>query len=682
MLRSVSRKLVLVCCLALVPAVISVGGSHLSNSENSELIETLRKENKATTLTANLNTAVKQLLEVVRLSQNAVTPELEAAFSQAAQDMRGSIAELNGVRTELTAGQASEAGADPISTVNNSLVSLETAYMALITKQRERDQAIAAFEETLLTAFGETFSSLRVIAFDSGDQQAIAIISEIERANLQRQLAQLTFFSSPSIETGEALQGAGRDVRDVLRTARSTFRGTGRAEARELFSLARDIEDALEDIVEQALAKNDLVLEMTQVHAPSLSQALTQSRQQIQAETLAVSRQSEGRLQAFNRNITAFVLANFLLVVLVLFFVSRGLSKSFNAISRSMKSLAEGNLDIAVPGVGRKDEFGTMGDALEIFRHNALRVASLAHEEKERDRLAAAKAAREMEDLANRFEESITDVAEQVAQSANSISELSSGAGSQIESAKSTAEQVNSSAQMASQNVQSVASAAEELSASITEIGSQVSNAASISQRAVGEAEGTQKEAEALAATAAEIGEVIILIQDIAEKTNLLALNATIEAARAGEAGKGFAVVATEVKSLAQQTQKATEQIDAKIGNIQNATDRMTQSTESVSKTIEEISNVASAIADAVGEQNRATGEIAMSIGRASTETLQASQGVTKVSDVTGASLESVKALLASADSLGKNSNALRQWVDEFAGEIRREAGQERHNAA
>ncbi|MCD3195132.1 HAMP domain-containing protein [Clostridium botulinum C] len=67
-----------------------------------------------------------------------------------------------------------------------------------------------------------------------------------------------------------------------------------------------------------------------------------------------------------------------------------------------------------------------------------------------------------------------------------------------------------------------------------------------------------------------KINSLLDVITSIAKETNLLSLNASIEAARAGEYGKSFTIVAEKIKKLAEESSKASKNIDNLLYNIQH----------------------------------------------------------------------------------------------------------------
>jgi methyl-accepting chemotaxis protein len=125
-------------------------------------------------------------------------------------------------------------------------------------------------------------------------------------------------------------------------------------------------------------------------------------------------------------------------------------------------------------------------------------------------------------------------------------------------------------------------------------------------------------------------------------------------------------VVASEVKALAAQTAKATEEISTQIAGMQSATDISVTAIREIGKTIGTISEISSTIAAAVEEQGAATKEIARNMQQASQLSTQVASNVTDVNKGAGETGSASAQVLASAQSLSKESGQLRIEVDNF----------------
>ena len=351
--------------------------------------------------------------------------------------------------------------------------------------------------------------------------------------------------------------------------------------------------------------------------------------------------------------------------------IGRAISRPIVRMTGAMGVLAKGDLTVAVPAVGRKDEIGEMADAVQVFRDNAVEVERLTKEQEEQEKRAAEEKRRQMMELADRFESSVGTIIGSVSSASTELRQTAQSMSSTAEETSNQSAAVAAASEEASSNVGTVATSTEELSSSISEISRQISESNRISAQAAGEAETANDAVRGLADAAQKIGDVVELISDIAEQTNLLALNATIEAARAGEAGKGFAGVASEVKSLANQTAKATEEIAAQVSGMQSATDGTVQSIEGITKVIAQLSENAAAVASAVEEQNAATQEIARSVQEASSGTQEVASnivGVQQAAEHTGTASAQV---LGAAEELSRQSETLRSEVDGFVANLR-----------
>jgi methyl-accepting chemotaxis protein len=245
--------------------------------------------------------------------------------------------------------------------------------------------------------------------------------------------------------------------------------------------------------------------------------------------------------------------------------------------------------------------------------------------------------------LARDFETGVKAMVQAVAASADNM--------------QTTAQSLAAAAEQTTQQSSTVSAASDELSASVNEIARQITEATKVCNSAVDEARNSERMVGDLVNAGEKIGNVTQMITDIAGQTNLLALNATIEAARAGEAGKGFAVVASEVKSLANQTARATEEIEEQIRGIQGASQTTASAIQAIGQIISKISEINTSISGAVEEQSAATREVSVNIN-----------GVNQAAEDTGRSSTTV---LSVARSLMEQAGELEKRVDQFLVSVR-----------
>ncbi|EFH13379.1 methyl-accepting chemotaxis protein [Teichococcus cervicalis] len=353
-----------------------------------------------------------------------------------------------------------------------------------------------------------------------------------------------------------------------------------------------------------------------------------------------------------------------------LLIMTRGVTTPLTAMATAMRRLADHDMAVAIPGLGRRDEIGGMAAAMGIFREN-METADRLRAEQE---AARAQRERRAEALARQVDGFRDRIGETVGVLSAAATELEATARSMTSTAGETDRQagaVADAAQDASGGVQTVAAAAEQLTASIGEINRQVGEATSITNEAVQSAQRTDATVRALAEAAQRIGDVVQLISNIAGQTNLLALNATIEAARAGEAGKGFAVVASEVKNLAAQTARATDEIGGQIAQIQAATQQAVGAIQSIAVTIGSVSSITANIAAAVEEQSTATVEIARTVQRTAQATSTVTQSIAAVSQGANETGAAAQEVLTAASDLSRQSERLKLEVDQFVSEVK-----------
>ena len=382
---------------------------------------------------------------------------------------------------------------------------------------------------------------------------------------------------------------------------------------------------------------------------------------------------------------------------------ARTITSPLGRLRDAMGRLAGGELDVAVPGTGRRDEVGQMAAAVGVFKDEAIRARALEAE------AAAARAAAEGERIRNEAAraEAAGQQADVVASLAEGLDRLSGGdlvsrldrafapayekLRADFNGALSTLQQtltvvaensgairsgtgeISTAADDLSRRTEQQAASLEETAAALDQITATVKRTSRGAGQASAVVQRTKTGAEesgrvvrqavdamnGIEASSEQITQIIGVIDEIAFQTNLLALNAGVEAARAGDAGRGFAVVASEVRALAQRSAEAAKEIKKLIaasrGQVERGVDLVGRTGQALDRIVAEVSEIATAVT-----------EIAASAQEQAAGLEQVNTAINQMDQVTQQNAAMVEESTAASHGLARDAEELMRILDGF----------------
>ena len=610
--RKISTKITIgFACVLAVTAVISVGAYMSFGKAESGLDLVVRSATNlrmATELDRNIGKLGTAVDSYSQFGSAAARDKVKAAIVAADISIQALVNDiLNPTRKKVA----------------QEIAAQFESYAKTFPKIVELKDAQSALTAQVLSPSGDKLRAglikLRDAAAKDGDLAVVALANEGNDLFSQLRMNSIKFNTRHDKESGDlvekyygetakfvagletAIKADNRKVYDEVRSAFDQYRSAFLTNKRA-FDEQRALESAVTKTAEQIGGQLDV-----------LKQGILENNQR----TVATTRDVMGSTGNF---IVILAIGGLVIGAVLAWLIGRVISRPIVALVPELEKLAQGDFNVRVPGLGRKDEVGQIAGAVAEM---ASRVSATIGEIKA--------SGREVTNASAEISTATTDLSQRTEEQAASLEETSAA----MEELSATVRKNAENAQQASQSATATRDVADR--------GGQV----------------VAKAVEAMAKiedSSRKISDIIGVIDEIARQTNLLALNAAVEAARAGEAGRGFAVVASEVRSLAQRSSQAAKDIKDLItnsnGQVKDGVELVNRAGASLTEIVESIKGVAAIV-----------GDIANASIEQATGIDQINKALTQMDEVTQQNSALVEENAATAKTLEHQAKAMDEQV-------------------
>ncbi|MHB6241099.1 ATP-binding protein [Klebsiella pneumoniae] len=354
--RLLSFNLLLGVVTLLVSGVAVFGFHHASQLQEQVQRQTLNDMRGSMDLardTANVATAAVRLSQVVGALEYKSEAERLLATQQA---LKHSLAQL------AAAPLAQQEQARVANIIRRS-----NALQQSVAEMLERGQRRHLQRNALLSSLYQNQSNLRHLA-DLNDRGGDKAIDPRQLAEMDRLIVAAIHTVTPRSIVLQL---------DQLRGALPT-RSADPALAFVLPDVTREL--ATLAPLSAQLEESDLTISWYMYHIKALVALLNEDINQYVTRVAEASEQRAAQSHRELRSISMFILLSALLALAITgcagWYIYRNLGSNLTAISRAMSRLAQGEPNVSVPALQRRDELGELARAFNVFARN---MASLEH---------------------------------------------------------------------------------------------------------------------------------------------------------------------------------------------------------------------------------------------------------------------------------------------------------------